>query len=327
MKPETAKLFKKQFGDVFMSANDVVTRERVIIPTTPKLDIQLSGGIPTGSIVLISGKPSLGKSTLALQICKNAQQEEYGSRECYYIDVEGRLENKNLTGIEGLDLSKISVIKSTPGNYLFGEKALSIADQLIKTEPNCVIVIDSASALCSESEFNGDVSANTRSSSPKLLASFARKAANIVPIQNTIVIVIQHIISNTSGFGIPSYEDGGVKIIHASNVKIRGKGFKKWEEGDKQIGQIIDWQVERSALGPPSSGCESYLKFGIGMDCVWEVIDLACDLGLIEKSTSWFTLSYMDEPKKLQGQKKVWDFLRENKNEYNKLLSMVKELM
>jgi GTPase SAR1 family protein len=92
MKPETAKLFKKQFGDVFMSAEDVVSRERVIIPTTPKLDIQLSGGIPTGSIVLISGKPSLGKSTLALQICKNAQQEEYGSRECYYIDVEGRLE-------------------------------------------------------------------------------------------------------------------------------------------------------------------------------------------------------------------------------------------
>ena len=63
------------------------------------------------------------------------------------------------------------------------------------------------------------------------------------------------------------------------------------------------------------------------MDCVWEVIDLACDLGLIEKSASWFNLSYMEEPKKLQGQKKVWDFLRENKDEYDKLLSMVKELM
>jgi recombination protein RecA len=327
MKPETAKLIKKQFGDVFMDPRDIISKERVVIPTTPKLDIQLSGGIPTGSIVLISGKPKLGKSSLALQICANAQKESFGGRQCYYFDIEGRLETKNLTGIKGLDLDKISVIKSTPGNYLYGEKVLNIAEQIIKSEGDCIIVLDSSSTLCSESEFNGEVSANTRNQGPKLLASFTRKLANVIPVQNTIVIVIQHIIANTSGYGVSSYEDGGNKILYAANVKIKGKGFKKWEEADKQIGQIIDWSVEVSALGPPGGSTEGYLRFGEGMDDKWEVLEIACDLGLIEKGGAWYTMSFLDDPKKVQGQKNVWQYLNENEDDYNKLLSMVKELM
>lgn len=327
MKKETEKLMKKEFGDVFLDPNDIVVKDKVIIPTTPKLDIQLSGGIPEGSIVLISGKPSLGKSSLALQICANAQKEEFGSRHCYYLDIESRLEKRNLTGIKDLNLDMMTVVKSTPGNYLYGEKVLNIADRIIKSEPGTVLVLDSSSTLCSESEFNSDVSATSRNQGPKLLASFTRKLANVIPIQNTIVIIIQHIISNTSGFGAPSYEDGGVKIVHASNVKIKGKGFKKWEEGGKAIGQIIDWTVDRSALGPPNGSTESYLRFGIGIDSVWEIIDLACDLGLIMKGGAWYELAYLDEPKKMQGQKKVWEHLTENKDDYNKLNAMIKELM
>lgn len=327
MKPETLKLIKKQFGDVFMDPNQIISQKKVVVPVTPKLDIQLSGGIPTGSFVLISGKPKLGKSSLALQICSNAQKEEYGGRHCYYFDIESRLETKNLTGIKGLNLEKMSVIKSTPGNYLYGEKVLNIAEQVIKSEPNCVVVLDSSSVLCSESEFNGEVSANTRNQGPKLLASFTRKLANVVPVQNTIVIVIQHIISNTSGYGPSSFEDGGVKILYAANVKIKGKSYKKWEEAGKQIGQIIDWSVDVSALGPPGGTTEGYLRFGHGMDNQWEIIDLACDLGLISKGGAWYELSFLDNPKKVQGQKNVWEYLNSNEEEYKLLVSMIREMM
>lgn len=327
MKLETQKLIKKNFGDVFMSANDVVSKNRVIIPTTPKLDIQLSGGIPTGSWVLVSGKEKSGKSTLALQICANAQMEEFGGRQCYYFDIESRLEKKSLTGVKGLNLDKMQVIKSTQGNYLYGEKVLNIAEQIVKAEPDCVIVLDSSSVLCSESEFNGEVSANTRNQGPKLLSSFTRKLANVVPVQNTIIIVIQHVIANTSGYGPAEMEDGGRKIQYQADVKIKAKGYKKWEEDGKQIGQIVNWNIGVSALGPPGGSTEGYLRYGIGMDSVWEIIDLACDFGCINKSGAWYELSFLDEPKKVQGQKNVWNFLTENPDKYKELLSIIKELL
>lgn len=326
------KAFKKKmlkdFGDVFLDPQSIINKKRAIIPLSPKLDIGLSGGIPTGCWGIFSGASKLGKSSLALTVCAKAQKPEYGSRKCYYFDVEGRLQKKNLQGISGLDLSsdKLEIITSTKGNILTAEKVLTVAERLLKNEEGIVVVIDSSSSLCTAKEYDGDMSATGRNEGPKLLAQFTRKLSNIVPVQDSLVIIIQHMIANTSGYGSPYIEDGGAKIFYQSDFKLRGVSFKKWEQGEgNQIGQVNNWHIIASALGQPGAKVESYLRFGTGTDDIMEIIELACDVGLITAAGAWFELSFLEEPIKLQGQQKVWDYLSANPLQLELLNKQVKD--
>jgi recombination protein RecA len=322
------KILKKKYGDIFLSADQITQKEKVVIPVSPKLDIGLNGGVPEGSWFIISGKPKLGKSTLALQFCATAQKEEYGARRCYYLDAEGRLEKKILNGIEGLQQDKLTVVKSSQGNILSSEKFLTIAEQIIKTEPNIILVIDSASAMCSQSEMDSEeIKGTGRNNGPKLLAEFTRRLANVVPVQNNIVIIIQHMIANTSGYGPSFMEDGGNKICYQSDIKLRGRTFTKWEDNTKkQIGQIATWDVVHSALGAPGATVEGYIRFGYGIDSIWELIDIATDLDLIEKGGAWFTIKFTGEEIKLQGQNKVWQYLNDNPELCKKLKEEIRRL-
>lgn len=320
------KKLTKDHGNIFINAQTIIDKKRTIIPASPKLDIALSGGIPTGCWGLLSGVSKFGKSTLALTICAKAQKPEYGSRKCYYFDVECRLEKKNLLGIPGLELTpdKFEVITSTKGNILTAEKVLTIAENLLKNEERIIVIIDSSSSLCTAKEYDGDMSATGRNEGPKLLAQFTRKLSNIVPVQDSLVIIIQHLIANTSGYGSPYLEDGGSKIVYQSDFKLRGVSFKKWEQGEgNQIGQVNNYHVLFSALGQPGAKVESYLRYGQGIDDIMELIELACDVGIINASGAWFELVYLDEPVKLQGQQKVWDFLKANPDKLAKLKSEV----
>lgn len=330
---EIKKKLKKEFGDVFLSPQFIIDKKRTVLSVSPKLDIALNGGIPSGSWGIISGKSKLGKSTLALHLCAEAQKKENGSRMCYYFDIEHRLENKNLTGIPGLQFGEdqLEIITSTKNNILTAEKTLTIAEALLKSEEGIILVLDSSSALCTEKEYGAEMSATGRNEGPKLLAQFTRKLANIVPVQDSIVIIIQHMIANTSGYGPAFMEDGGNKIIYQSDWKLRGTAFAKWTEGakgeesGKQIGQVNTWEVVYSALGQPNGKIESYLRFGSGIDKTWELIELACDLNIIEKGGAWFTLSFLPDKTKVQGQKKVWDYLNSNPKERKILEKLVKE--
>lgn len=332
MSEATHKALVKKYGNIFANAQDIIDKPKTIIPLSPKLDIGLSGGVPEGSWFLISGKEKAGKSSAALHFCATAQRPEYGGRKCYYLDAEGRLGGKILGGIQGLDLKSengLEIIKSTKGNILSAEMFLTIAENLIKSESEIVIVIDSASAMCTQSEMDSDeISGNTRNGGPKLLANFTRKLANVVPVQNTIVIIIQHMIANTSGYGPAFMEDGGNKIKYQADIKLRARTFSKWEDtSKKQIGQIVTWDVVYSALGAPGATVEGYIRYGKGIDTTWELIDIAVDLDLIEKGGSWFTLSFLDEPLKVQGQNSVWQHLEDNTEHKQLLNKKVKELL
>lgn len=324
---EIKKKLKKEYGDVFIDPSFIIDKQRTILSVSPKLDIGLNGGIPTGTWGIVSGKSKLGKSTLALSLCAEAQKKVNGGRMCYYLDVEHRLEKKNIKGIPGLlyDEDHLQIVTSTKNNILTAEKYLTIAENLLKNEERIVLVLDSASALCTEKEYSAEMSATGRNEGPKLLAQFTRKLGNIVPVQDSLVIIIQHMIANTSGYGPSFMEDGGNKIIYQSDFKLRGIGFSKWEEDGKQIGQVNNWEIVYSALGQPNGKIESYLRFGSGIDKAWELIELACDLAIIEKGGSWFTLNFLDTPEKMQGQKKVWQFLKDHPKEMEKLSNLVKE--
>lgn len=321
------KKLEKDFGDIFIDPQSILDKERTIFPLSPKLDIALMGGIPSGCWGIISGLSGAGKSSLALSLCSKAQKEEYGSRKCYYFDVEHRLEKKNLLGIPDLsfDKDKLEIISSTRGNILTAEKVLTIAERLLKDEPGIVIVIDSSSSLCTSKEYDGDISAVGRNEGPKLLAQFTRKLNSVVSVQDSLVIIIQHLIANTSGYGSPWLEDGGNKIVYQSDFKLRGYSFKKWEEGDKLVGQSTSYQIVKAPLGQPGAKVESYIRYGQGIDNVWELIELACDVGLITKGGAWFNLDFLLIPIKLQGQAKVWEYLNSSPNDLKILEKQVKD--
>jgi recombination protein RecA len=308
------KEIQKKYGEgVLVDASFLLDEEKVIIPVSPSLNVALRGGIPEGTVCTLSGKAGSGKSTTALQIAANAQKKEFGARKIFYADVECRLKKSNLKGIHDLDCSqeKFHVIRSTENKILTAEDYLNIVLDLMKTQPRSIFIIDSTSALCGLGEMTDEVRADFRNNGPKLLANFCRHIPPLVLLNKQILLITQHLITDTSGKGIGYHEDGGVKVTHQADIRMRIKYTERWNvgsgENEKQIGQILHWGIAKSNHGSVDK-LESYLRYGYGLDDVYEYINLAIDLGVIKKGGSWFT--YGEE--KWQGQEKLYNAIKEN---------------
>lgn len=322
---EFTKTLEKRFGKGIMCTGaDILEKPKKVISICPSLDIGLSGGIPEGSWVLCSGKPKCGKSTTSLHFAKKCID---AGKPVFYLDVEGRIKDMILRGIPGLDPKKVNVIHSEAGNIIDAEKYLSMGEDIIKNVPGCLLIVDSASALCAGSEQIADITGQTRNQGPKLLASFCRKLGNIVPVNNSIVWMIQHLIANTSGYGSPFMEDGGNKIVYQGDVKIRSKGFSDWKNGEQIIGQMVKWDVEFSALGAPGAKVESYIRYGKGIDETWEWAQMGIELGLIEKAGAWYNFTPIGSDLKSQGQEKICNLLNDDKKLLDSLKAKIKEML
>lgn len=322
----------KKYGDVFLPADFLIEEERKYLSICPTLDSITGGGIPEGSIVNISGQEGSGKSTLALRIAANAQKE---GRKVYYLDIEHRLSKTILTGIHGLNTSKewFEVIRSTDEKkVLTAEDFLNIAFALLKSEKNAVFVLDSASCLCGEGEMSEDIKADFRNGSPKLLANFLRHIAPILILNKSIVIAIFHLIADTGGKGAGMLEDGGNKIRHAANIRLRIKYCEPLTigsgENEQRVGQVMHCKLIKGPLGQADK-IDLYLRYGFGIDYYTEAINLACDFALINKAGAWYNLSFLETPTvappKLQGMEKVREYLLENGTEFTMLENKIKE--
>lgn len=322
--PAWRKQLEKKMGNVFTPIKDFESKEQQIIPISPNLDREING-IPLGSWVILSGKPKGGKTSLAMTICRNAQRM---GKKIFYGNVEGRFKPMNIQ-VEGLDVDSIELIESKRGNILSAEKHLEIYRDILKNEEEIVLVIDSASALCASAEMDGDITANTRNSGPKLLASFCRQMASVVPVQGNTVIVLQHVIANTSGYGSPFMEDGGNKIQYQKDIHLRIKNFKYWTDKEgKAIGQSTDWQVVTSAYGPPGATVTTWLKYGKGVDSTKEIMDIATDLAIINKGGAWYSFTDKNgEEKKFQGELNLYTHLDECKEDLDHINEQVKLLV
>ena len=319
----------KEYGDVVHNPSSITDQELKILSVSPKIDIALGGGVPEGSLFIMTGPEKVGKTVTALTFSANAQQDD---RFVYYGNIEGRLSKRDLEGIKSLphedveDGGLMEVIQSAEGNILSAEKFLGIFDQLIHTKPRTICVIDSFSALASEAELTGDLSDQQVMSVQKILAKFCRRIAPAIPINKTTVVGITHLMANVSTFGRgkTKVEKSGSALKYQVDVKLHATHTSSIMQGETQIGQTVHWQVVTSAIGPPGQKVSSHIKYGRGIWKEMELADLLVDFGLIKKSGTWLTLS---NGEKLQGKNNLAKYLEENPDRYkefeDEIFSMV----
>ena len=306
---------KIDLEEVMVSGQSIIDNPRPIVPVSPNLDIILGGGIPSGSFVILTGKAKSGKTLLALSIAANCQKPEYGGKFCpegrdvYYYNIEGRIKDRDLVGIHNLNIKKLHVIESKPGNILSAEKFLRYAIHIINDKPGAVHILDSFSAMAPEKEINEDISKDIMCIRAKLEAKFCRKTAGVIPINDSIVIGITHLMANPSPWGGTTQEKTGTSIVYQTDVKLHARSVKPIKVGEKQIGQETIWECVVSATNePPGGKAANYLRYGYGVDYQQEVLQLAVDTGIIKKDGAWYGYKTKPQDQWKDQKKKEYEY-------------------
>lgn len=317
MREDLRKDLEKKYGiEIITSGQHLVDNPKDVVSISPAFDIGLGGGLPKGTFGLFSALYSYGKTTTALSLAANAQK---AGMTIYYDNIEHRLKTRDLLGIKNLDIPNFRIIQSQPGKILSAEDHLQIEDQILNNEQNVMVIQDSASQLCSSSELTCDMGDKQRAPGAVLLSQFTKKIASVLPVNNNILICIVHMIANTGGsYGSGLTESGGNKIKFAANLHVRAKTMDYLKVGESDpYGQKVTWEVQKSPHGPPKCKIESFIRYGVGVDAILELINLGLQLGIIQQGGSWYTL----EDQKVQGQEKLYNLL----NSDGELLKTLKE--
>ncbi len=328
-----------EFGnDAIISGKDYCDQKIARISISPSLDAITHGGIDEGSFVGITGHPKTGKTTTALSIAANCQLPEYGSRPIFYGKAEGRLSRQHTRGIQGLNFERphFNVIQSVQGKILSAQDHLNIYENILKSVPGCVLIIDSISSLCDQRVMDGGVGTQTRGSGAKLFSEWLDLVKDIIVVNRSIVIGITHLISNTGGMpGGPQYSEKAARNWkYMCNYALKTCGTKSWEVSEKVIGLIVNWECLTTPNGgSPFGKRESLIRFGVGVDRLAEVIQLAETLNFIKKTGAWYQLLFLqnDYPdiaaKKVNGTEGVYKLLKKSPELAQVLYAKLRALM
>jgi recombination protein RecA len=321
----------KKFGkDAFLTGQNIIETPQEIISVSPKLDMVLGGGIPGGSVVTLAGVQKAGKTLVALHFAAKCQQK---NRKVFFLNIEGRIKRRDLLGIKGLNAEDVEIIGSYQGKILSAENYLTIAEDILKHIPHSVVILDSVSQLCSEKELTCNMGEAQRAPGAVLLAQFCKKIANVVPVNDNIVIFIQHLIANTSGYGPTLMASGGRKIKYSEDIGLITRSFKFLRPGAKEedetaapYGQEVVWQTTSTAFIAPGQKTTSTIRYGVGIDECSEYIALGLDFGFVNQAGSWLELP---TGKKIQGKDKLYHFFQseEGQEEYDKLKKEIDKII
>lgn len=339
---------KKWGKKVMVSASSIMDEPQVVIPVGPMLDISLSGGIPEGTWASISGPPKVGKTTSLLSFAAMCQRPEYGGRRVHYFNIEKRLKRKNLGGIKGLDLDekKFVIYESNPDMILSGDDHLEMAIHVLQTDPGAVVILDSVSALVQSAVLDGGLGTETRGGGAKLMSQFIDIVASVVPVRKSIVLGVTHLIADTSGRSQGKVEKTSNRWLYQADVRLKATWAESWmvggskgkdgeSVGGREIGKLVHWVCQESALGPPGIKCVSYLRYGVGVDRVYELFEMAKSAGLIQASGAWYELSFLNghadlengKVPKVQGGEKAYALLAKNESWQRLLESEVRKFL
>lgn len=295
---------EKQFGKgSIMKLGDSKHME---VETTPsgslKLDLALGvGGYPKGRIIEIYGPESSGKTTVALHAI--AEVQKLGGRAAF-IDAEHALDPVYAKKL-GVDINEL--LLSQPDT---GEQALEICEALVRSEAVNIIVIDSVAALVPQAEIEGEMGDSHVGLQARLMSQALRKLSGTINKTKTTAIFINQLREKVGVmFGNPEVTPGGRALKFYSTIRLDVRRTETIKSGDNYVGNKTTIKVVKNKVAPPFKSALVEITYGEGISKEGEIIDLASDANILEKSGAWY--SYNGE-KIGQGKENVKSLLRNN---------------
>ena len=308
---------EKQFGKgSIMKLGD---NSHMEIDTCPSgslsLDIALGiGGYPKGRIIEIYGPESSGKTTFALHAIAEIQKQ--GGRAAF-IDAEHSLDPNYAKNL-GVNINEL--LLSQPDT---GEQALEICEALVRSQAISIIVIDSVAALVPKAEIDGEMGDSHVGLQARLMSQALRKLSGTINKTNTIAIFINQLREKVGVmFGNPETTTGGRALKFYSSIRLDVRRSEAIKAGDSIIGNRTNIKVVKNKVAPPFKTASVDIMYGEGVSKVGEIIDLAVDAGIVEKSGAWF--SYKGEILG-QGKENVKLLLKEKKELADELEKQIRE--
>ena len=308
---------EKQFGKGAIMKLGAQEHTQVDVTSSGSLALDIAlgvGGYPKGRIIEIYGPESSGKTTFALQAIAEVQKS--GGRAAF-IDAEHALDPVYARNL-GVDINEL--LLSQPDT---GEQALEICEALVRSEAVNIIVIDSVAALVPQAEIDGDMGDSHVGLQARLMSQALRKLSGTINKTKTTAIFINQLREKVGVlFGNPETTPGGRALKFYATIRLDVRRGEQIKAGDQVIGNRTNIKVVKNKVAPPFRMASVDIMYGEGVSREGEIIDIASDLNIIEKSGAWY--SYQGE-KIGQGKENVKQLLKDNIELRNELEEKVRE--
>lgn len=308
---------EKDFGKgSIMKLGDKTTVNVDAIPTGAlSLDVALGiGGIPRGRIIEIYGPESSGKTTLAQHIVAECQKK---GGIAAFVDAEHALDPEYAKNL-GVNIDELLI--SQPDT---GEQALDITEELVRSGAVDIIVVDSVAALVPKAEIEGTMEDQQMGLQARLMSKALRKLTGVIGKTNTTVIFINQLRQKIGVmYGNPETTTGGNALKYYASVRMEIKRTETLKGDGEDVGNHVRVRVLKNKVAPPFRTAEFDIIFGKGISKTGNILDVAVNLGIINKAGAWFSYN---ESKLGQGREKSKEFLDDNPELLKEIETLVRE--
>ncbi|MDE0582187.1 MULTISPECIES: recombinase RecA [Planococcus] len=311
------KQIEKQFGKGSVMKLGESTGHNVSTVSSGSLSLDIAlgiGGYPRGRVIEIYGPESSGKTTVSLHAIAEVQAS---GGTAAFIDAEHALDPVYAKAL-GVNLDEL--LLSQPDT---GEQALEIAEALVRSGAVDIVVIDSVAALVPKAEIEGEMGDSHVGLQARLMSQALRKLSGAINKSNTIAVFINQIREKVGVmFGNPEVTPGGRALKFYSSVRLEVRRAEALKSGNDIIGNRTKIKVVKNKVAPPFRTAEVDIMYGQGISREGEIVDLAADLDIVQKSGSWY--SYNNE-RVGQGRENAKQFMREHEDIRNEIAGKVRE--